>query len=373
MPRSLGDPPAATRQKPSSCVTTARPVAGHVEEGPRCPASRRRRRTGGVSAESERGRPPVGGARPAGDRRRARRRLARAAPCAQRAVPRQPAGPAAARGRGARHRHRRAAPGCAAGAAQRPARRAPGSMRSAPSGRVTPSVRREAAQAARRVSHARPRRTRSPLPEQADHPCVGLTARSRRGEDRGSPHQQGGPHGGPRPRDGGGDRRRPRRRRTARPSPTSSTRSPRAAATAPRASSSSARGSSARAAAAARTRRPRADGAATAAAAQAPPFRFSRSGPKGRRIPRPARRKLAKAMTEAGGTDSTIPAGYTYLGQFIDHDLTFDRTKVALGRGHLPRPSCSRAAPPASTSTPSTAPARATRARRSSTRTTAGG
>jgi hypothetical protein len=75
---------------------------------------------------------------------------------------------------------------------------------------------------------------------------------------------------------------------------------------------------------------------ATAAAAQAPAFRFSRSGPKGGRIPRPARRKLAKAMTETGGTDSTIPAGYTYLGQFIDHDLTFDRTKVALGEDVSP-------------------------------------
>ena len=73
-----------------------------------------------------------------------------------------------------------------------------------------------------------------------------------------------------------------------------------------------------------------------AAAAQAPAFRFSRSGPKGGRISRPARRKIAKAMTEAGGTDSTIPAGYTYLGQFVDHDLTFDRTKVALGEDVSP-------------------------------------
>ncbi|HYI19674.1 MAG TPA: heme peroxidase family protein [Solirubrobacteraceae bacterium] len=72
------------------------------------------------------------------------------------------------------------------------------------------------------------------------------------------------------------------------------------------------------------------------AAAQAPAFRFSRSGPKGGRISRPARRKIAKAMTDAGGTDSTIPAGYTYLGQFVDHDMTFDRTKVALGEDVSP-------------------------------------
>ena len=66
--------------------------------------------------------------------------------------------------------------------------------------------------------------------------------------------------------------------------------------------------------------------------------------PQGRPDRLTARRKLAKAMTEAGGTDSTIPAGYTYLGQFIDHDLTFDRTKVALGEDAR-RPSCARAAP----------------------------
>jgi len=75
---------------------------------------------------------------------------------------------------------------------------------------------------------------------------------------------------------------------------------------------------------------------AATAAAQAPPFRFTRSGPKGGRISRPARRKIAKAMTDGGGTDSDIPAGYTYLGQFIDHDLTFDRTDVMLGEDIAP-------------------------------------
>ena len=41
-------------------------------------------------------------------------------------------------------------------------------------------------------------------------------------------------------------------------------------------------------------------------------------------------------MTAGGGGDSGIPAGYTYLGQFIDHDLTFDRTDVALGTDITP-------------------------------------
>ena len=31
-----------------------------------------------------------------------------------------------------------------------------------------------------------------------------------------------------------------------------------------------------------------------------------------------------------------MPAGFTYLGQFIDHDLTFDRTKVTLGTAVSP-------------------------------------
>jgi len=76
--------------------------------------------------------------------------------------------------------------------------------------------------------------------------------------------------------------------------------------------------------------------AASAAAAQAPPFRFTRSGPQGGRISPASRRKIAKAMTDGGGTDSTVPSGYTYLGQFIDHDLTFDRTKVMLGEDISP-------------------------------------
>lgn len=63
-------------------------------------------------------------------------------------------------------------------------------------------------------------------------------------------------------------------------------------------------------------------------------FRFSRMGPKGKRFDRDEMLKLAKAMTAASGPDSaspTIPAGFTYLGQFVDHDLTMDKTAKALG------------------------------------------
>lgn len=43
-------------------------------------------------------------------------------------------------------------------------------------------------------------------------------------------------------------------------------------------------------------------------------------------------RALAQAMTQPGkSVDSDIPAGFTYLGQFVDHDLTLDKTEVALG------------------------------------------
>jgi hypothetical protein len=70
--------------------------------------------------------------------------------------------------------------------------------------------------------------------------------------------------------------------------------------------------------------------------AAAPPFRFSRMGPKGRALARATRVKVAEAMTEGGGGSTGVPAGYTYLGQFIDHDLTFDRTTVALGTNVAP-------------------------------------
>ncbi|WNV88207.1 heme peroxidase family protein [Umezawaea sp. Da 62-37] len=61
-------------------------------------------------------------------------------------------------------------------------------------------------------------------------------------------------------------------------------------------------------------------------------FRFSRLGPKGVRTDEEVRIALATALT-AGvpQSDSTIPAGFTYLGQFVDHDLTMDRTEALLG------------------------------------------
>ena len=41
-------------------------------------------------------------------------------------------------------------------------------------------------------------------------------------------------------------------------------------------------------------------------------------------------------MAAGGGGASQIPAGFTYLGQFIDHDLTFDKTTVMLGANVSP-------------------------------------
>src|SRR5688572_15058760 len=71
-------------------------------------------------------------------------------------------------------------------------------------------------------------------------------------------------------------------------------------------------------------------------AAEAPPFRFSRVGPKGRAV-RPALiANLSEAMTQGRGGRGDIPAGYTYLGQFIDHDLTMDVTDVMLGEDITP-------------------------------------
>src|SRR4051794_28583932 len=72
---------------------------------------------------------------------------------------------------------------------------------------------------------------------------------------------------------------------------------------------------------------------ASAAAAGTPPFHFSRMGPKGanKQLGRPLRVKLAEAMAAGGGGESKIPSGFTYLGQFLDHDLTFDKTTVMLG------------------------------------------
>jgi hypothetical protein len=77
---------------------------------------------------------------------------------------------------------------------------------------------------------------------------------------------------------------------------------------------------------------------AAAAGVTAPPFRFSRMGPKGagKQLGEGARKRLGEAMARAGGGNSQIPAGFTYLGQFIDHDLTFDKTDVMLGTNVTP-------------------------------------
>jgi hypothetical protein len=77
---------------------------------------------------------------------------------------------------------------------------------------------------------------------------------------------------------------------------------------------------------------------AAAVEAQVPPFRFSRMGPKGtgRQLDVATRRKLGTAMASGGGGASQIPAGFTYLGQFVDHDLTFDKTNVILGQNVSP-------------------------------------
>jgi hypothetical protein len=67
--------------------------------------------------------------------------------------------------------------------------------------------------------------------------------------------------------------------------------------------------------------------------AETAPFRFSRMGPSGigHQLSDGARARLAQAMGSGGGGDSKIPAGFTYLGQFVDHDLSFDKTAVTLG------------------------------------------
>jgi len=59
-----------------------------------------------------------------------------------------------------------------------------------------------------------------------------------------------------------------------------------------------------------------------AAATSTPPFRFTRMGPRGEQLGHDNRVKLARAMTKGEGGNTGVPAGYTYLGQFTDHDLT---------------------------------------------------
>jgi Animal haem peroxidase len=79
-------------------------------------------------------------------------------------------------------------------------------------------------------------------------------------------------------------------------------------------------------------------GGRTLAVGGAPPFRFSRMGPKGRgrQLSEANRKKIGSAMASGGGGASEIPAGFTYLGQFTDHDLTFDKTNVRLDKNVSP-------------------------------------
>jgi hypothetical protein len=69
------------------------------------------------------------------------------------------------------------------------------------------------------------------------------------------------------------------------------------------------------------------------AAAAAPQFRFSRLGPKGtgKQLGEPNRKKIAEVMTADDLGPGQIPAGFTYLGQFLDHDLTFDKSGLMEG------------------------------------------
>ena len=77
---------------------------------------------------------------------------------------------------------------------------------------------------------------------------------------------------------------------------------------------------------------------AAAAAEATPPFRFSRMGPSGvnKQLGEPNLKKIGQAMANGGGGASQMPAGFTYLGQFVDHDLTFDKTEVMLGDNVTP-------------------------------------
>jgi hypothetical protein len=61
-------------------------------------------------------------------------------------------------------------------------------------------------------------------------------------------------------------------------------------------------------------------------------FRFSRLGPEGPLVDEATRTAVTGAITVTGGQpDAAVPAGFTYLGQFVDHDLTMDRTETQLG------------------------------------------
>lgn len=64
-------------------------------------------------------------------------------------------------------------------------------------------------------------------------------------------------------------------------------------------------------------------------------FRFSRLMDKGETVDPAILEKVATAMTttprQPDSANPPVPAGFTYLGQFVDHDLTLDNTAAALG------------------------------------------
>ena len=98
------------------------------------------------------------------------------------------------------------------------------------------------------------------------------------------------------------------------------------------------------------------------AAAPAPPFRFSRMGPRGlnRQLGEPLRTKLGVKMTAGGGGTSRVPAGL-----HLPRPVPRPRPHLRPHEGHaghrgLPRATCCRPARPALTSTRSTARARRT-------------
>jgi hypothetical protein len=69
---------------------------------------------------------------------------------------------------------------------------------------------------------------------------------------------------------------------------------------------------------------------AAALEANAPKFRFSRRVRRERasKFREPNRKKIAQAMTAASGATGKMAADFTYLRQFIDHDLTFDKSPL---------------------------------------------
>ena len=54
-------------------------------------------------------------------------------------------------------------------------------------------------------------------------------------------------------------------------------------------------------------------------------------GRTGKQLGEPNRKKIADAMTVDNLSPGNIPAGFTYLGQFLDHDLTFDKSGLMEG------------------------------------------